>query len=210
MNTSSVQLLTAMLSLATLATAIVVVVSSIVARRRGPNEFVRALVAFRVPLIAIISAGAMIGSLYFSESAGYAPCTLCWYQRIPMYSIAVVAVVSLLRREIPTTTFVALAGVGAPISVYHVLLERYPDLDAGACSAAVPCTLVWFEEFGFVTLAFMALTAFLAILALALAPTIAGLSDRSLAGAALDPTPTSRASSVSGSISDSQPIEEHA
>ena len=206
MNTSSVQLLTAMLSIVTLATAVVVVMASIAARRRGPNEFVRGLVAVRVPLIAAISSGAMIGSLYFSESAGYAPCTLCWYQRIPMYSIAVVAVVSSLRREIPTTTLVTLAGVGAPISLYHVLLERFPDLDAGACSAAVPCTLVWFEEFGFVTLPFMALSAFLAILALALAPTIAGL--RTDASHDVAPEPT--AAHAAGSISDSRSLEEHA
>jgi hypothetical protein len=43
-------------------------------------------------------------------------------------------------------------------------LERFPNLDAGVCDVEVPCEFVWFENFGFVTLPFMALTGFLAVL----------------------------------------------
>ncbi|HRE03070.1 MAG TPA: hypothetical protein PLV68_17355, partial [Ilumatobacteraceae bacterium] len=60
---------------------------------------------------------------------------------------------------------VALAAIGTVISLYHWLLERFPSLDTGACSSAVPCEFVWFEEFGFVTLPFMALTGFVTIIA---------------------------------------------
>ena len=31
---------------------------------------------------------AMAGSLYFSESANFVPCKLCWFQRIAMYPLA--------------------------------------------------------------------------------------------------------------------------
>jgi disulfide bond formation protein DsbB len=56
------------------------------------------------------------------------------------------------------------------ISAYHWLLERFPSIDAGVCSTAVPCELVWFEKFGFITLPFMAFTAFAAVLAVTTLP----------------------------------------
>ena len=54
------------------------------------------LVAWTVPTVraevapaalqiaAIVAVGATAGSLWFSESAGFVPCELCWYQRIAM------------------------------------------------------------------------------------------------------------------------------
>jgi disulfide bond formation protein DsbB len=96
----------------------------------------------------VVALLATAGSLYFSEVAGFQPCTLCWYQRIAMYPLVVVF------------------GIGAAISAYHVLLEVFPGLDTGACSATVPCTLVWFREFGYISLPVLALTAFLLILTL--------------------------------------------
>ena len=65
-----------------------------------------------------------------------------------------------------------LAAIGAGISLYHWLLERFPDnLDSGVCSKDVPCEFIWFELFGFVTLPFMALTGFLAIIVFNTLPT---------------------------------------
>ena len=53
-----------------------------------------------------------------------------------------------------------LASIGLLIASYHWFIERFPDLDAGVCDAKMPCSVVWFESFGFVTLSFMAFTAF--------------------------------------------------
>jgi len=67
---------------------------------------------------------------------------------------------------------VPIAAIGAGISLYHWLLERFPDnLDSGVCSKDVPCEFIWFEVFGFVTLPFMALTGFLAIIVFNTLPT---------------------------------------
>jgi len=54
-------------------------------------------------------------------------------------------------------------AIGAVISSYHVLLERYPTLETSVCSVTMPCSFVWFRRLGFVTLPFMALTGFLFI-----------------------------------------------
>jgi disulfide bond formation protein DsbB len=110
---------------------------------------------------------ATAGSLYFSEVAGFEPCRLCWYQRIAMYPLVVILAVAAARRERSGAWYgVAVAGIGAIVSTYHVLLEWFPALDSGACSATTPCTLVWFRVFGFISLPTLALTAFGLILTL--------------------------------------------
>jgi hypothetical protein len=54
--------------------------------------------------------------------------------------------------------------VGAPLSLYHWLVERVDFFaKSSSCSAEAPCTVPWFQELGYVTLAFMALSAFLLI-----------------------------------------------
>ena len=116
----------------------------------------------------IVAALATAGSLYFSEVAGFVPCTLCWYQRIAMYPLVVVLGVGALRGDRAAPAATALAAIGAAISAYHVALEWIPSLDSGACAVSAPCTFVWFRVFGIFSLPTLALTAFLLILTLLL------------------------------------------
>jgi disulfide bond formation protein DsbB len=115
----------------------------------------------------IVALLATAGSLYFSEVAGFQPCTLCWYQRIAMYPLVVVFGIAAAYRDRGIDRYAgAIAGIGALIAAYHVALEVFPGLDTGACSVTVPCTLVWFREFGYISMPVLALTAFLLILTL--------------------------------------------
>lgn len=115
-------------------------------------------------LVAVL---ATAGSLYFSEVAGFAPCTLCWYQRIAMYPLVVILGLAAWRRDAGAWIYVAaLAAIGAVIAAYHVVLEWFPGLSSGACDPDNPCTLVWFRAFGVFSLPTLALTAFLLILTL--------------------------------------------
>jgi disulfide bond formation protein DsbB len=110
---------------------------------------------------------ATAGSLYFSEMAGYVPCTLCWYQRIAMYPLVVILAIGAARRETAAAVYAtALAVIGALIALYHTVLEWVPSLDAGACSVSAPCTYVWFRIFGLISLPLLALTAFALIIVL--------------------------------------------
>jgi disulfide bond formation protein DsbB len=123
-----------------------------------------ALVAAWIPALL-----AMIGSLYFSEFAHYQPCTLCWYQRIAMYPLVLMLGIAAWRRDLGVRVYaIPLAAVGAAISAYHYLLEWFPALDTGACTIGIPCTQVWFRQFGFVSLPLLALIAFLLVIALLL------------------------------------------
>lgn len=115
---------------------------------------------------AAIAWTATAGSLYFSEVAGYTPCTLCWYQRIAMYPLVVVLTAGAIRPQHDIRPYVyPLAGIGASVSLYHRYIELHPN-DGGVCSASVPCSAIWFETFGVFTLAVMAMSGFFAIGAL--------------------------------------------
>ena len=114
---------------------------------------------------------ATAGSLYFSEVANYLPCTLCWYQRIAMYPLVLVLGIAVLRRDTAVRIYaIPVAAVGAAISAYHYLLEWFPQIDTGACSAVIPCTQVWFREFGFISLPLLALIAFGLVITFLLIP----------------------------------------
>lgn len=126
---------------------------------------------------AAVTGTATLGSLYYSEIAGFPPCALCWYQRIFAYPLAVILTAALVRHVwrsrgagLPPPTGVwahalPLAAIGLPLSIWHVFVQRTPTLEGTSCEAANPCSLIWVEQFGFVTIPFMAGTAFLFVLA---------------------------------------------
>ncbi|MDO9174904.1 MAG: disulfide bond formation protein B, partial [Actinomycetota bacterium] len=60
-------------------------------------RFLDAVHRVQLPLAAIVAVTATSGSLWFSESAGWIPCRFCWFQRIFMYSLAVILTVAALR-----------------------------------------------------------------------------------------------------------------
>ena len=118
---------------------------------------------------AIVGLVATAGSLYLSEVANFPPCRLCWYQRIAAYPLGPMLALAWWRRDVGVRPYaLLLAGVGAAISLYHVLLERFPDLETGACEIDNPCSIRWVERFGFLTIPTMALIAFATIGALVL------------------------------------------
>ncbi len=131
-------------------------------RRIGPSAIAGAWV---------VASLAMAGSLYFSEVANYTPCTLCWYQRIAMYPLVLILGIAAIRRDIGIRIYaIPVAAVGLVISSYHYLLEWFPEIDAGVCKVGIPCSQVWFREFGFVSLPFLALIAFALVITLLLIP----------------------------------------
>jgi disulfide bond formation protein DsbB len=116
---------------------------------------------------AIVAGIAMLGSLYMSEVAHLIPCTDCWYQRIAMYPIAIILGIAAYRNDATIRIYVApLAVVGGLISIYHYLIQWFPSLEGTSCSTSVPCTSAWFRVFGFISIPYMALSAFLLVLVL--------------------------------------------
>lgn len=128
-------------------------------------------------LAAVIAVTATLGSLYLSEVAHFPPCRMCWYQRAAMYPLALLGSVAAVRRDAGFALYGrVLAAVGAAISLYHVLLERFPGLETGACEVDNPCSIVWVRHFGVFTIPFMAGSGFVAIIT---AYALAAAADRS-------------------------------
>ncbi len=118
-------------------------------------------------LAYFLSVIGLLGSLYYSEIVGYAPCVLCWYQRIFVYSNVFVLGLALYRGGdksiIPYAKFLAI--VGGSISVYHnALFTPFFKNVSTACSpfSNVSCTEDYFTAFGYINIPVIALTSFVA------------------------------------------------
>lgn len=117
--------------------------------------------------IWVVSFVATLGSLYFSEIRQFEPCELCWYQRILMYPIVIISLVAYIQKNarIALTTLV-FSCIGGTISLYHYGIQKLDFLseNAPACGR-VPCTGQYINWLGFITIPFLALTAFILIAA---------------------------------------------
>ncbi len=163
----AMQVLTALFALLAGAGAVALLTARALATTSsGAASLGRRVTALRDVLTLVVAGTATLGSLYFSESADYTPCTYCWYQRIAMYPIAVIGIVGLWRRDANARWYsLTLAVIGLCLSTYHYLLEWNPSWETGTCALFGPaCAVPWFRTFGFVSLAFMALCGFAAII----------------------------------------------
>jgi disulfide bond formation protein DsbB len=111
---------------------------------------------------------ATLGSLFFSEVSQFIPCRLCWFQRIGMYPLAAILLIAAIRRD---TRGAALYGLplaifGSIVAIYHIYIEYNPEAETAGCKIGAPCSTKWIEKLGYITIPVLALTAFLAIIAL--------------------------------------------
>ncbi|MUK90095.1 disulfide bond formation protein B [Ornithinibacillus sp. L9] len=121
-------------------------------------------------LLAIwaVSFLATAGSLFYSEVMGYIPCELCWYQRILMYPLIVIYGVAAWKKDINLALpGLILSGIGMFVSTYHYFVQKLPALqEAGGACGLVPCNFQYVNYFGFITIPFLAGTAFIIIFVL--------------------------------------------
>lgn len=115
----------------------------------------------------LVAAVATAGSLYYSEIVGFPPCSLCWYQRIAVYPLAVILAIAAWRRDRGVRVYaLPLVAAGALIALYQYVLGYLPDAEVLGCSIDVSCTERYLWEFGFVDFPFMSLVSFTVIGAL--------------------------------------------
>ncbi|MGY4691650.1 disulfide oxidoreductase [Salibacterium sp. K-3] len=113
----------------------------------------------------LVSAAAVLGSLYFSEGLGFEPCELCWYQRILMYPLVIVLGIAAYDHNTRIIRYVLpLSVIGVLISAYHYLMQKIPGFaPVEPCAEGVPCQGQYINMFGFITIPFLALLGFLLI-----------------------------------------------
>lgn len=106
---------------------------------------------------------AMLGSLYYSEIAGFIPCTLCWYQRILMYPLVLITLVGIIKHDEYLPSYVLpLSIIGIGLSAYHYLIQLGVLGNASGCSI-IACNIRYVNYLGFITIPLMALTGFIVI-----------------------------------------------
>lgn len=174
MSTDTATTFFAMLAVLALVVVVVVAGTTLVSKLRGTTprwarEAHVAVAPVALPLAWAVATTSTLGSLYLSEVAKFPPCILCWYQRIAMYPLVVILAVASVRRDRSVKWYVVpLALVGLGISIYHYLIERFPESVSSVCSTEVPCSTVWVWEFGFLSIPAMAGLGFALVITLVL------------------------------------------
>jgi disulfide bond formation protein DsbB len=116
-------------------------------------------------LIASLSA---MGSLFFSYVMEFAPCVLCWYQRIFLFPLVIILAVGLFPYDKNVVKYsLPLAIAGWLTAAYHNLLYAgiIPE-SIQPCSKGVSCTEEYINLFGFLSIPMLSLLSFSTIIAL--------------------------------------------
>jgi len=142
---------------------LIFIIYTILTRKKLENNFLMKnalLLAFVIALIATL------GSLFYSEIAGYIPCKLCWYQRIFMYPLPILLGISLFKKDNKISHYVIpLSIIGGIISIYHYIAQILNN--SAICSAeSASCASKIFFSYEYITIPIMALTAFALIIVL--------------------------------------------
>jgi disulfide bond formation protein DsbB len=167
----------ALLALVADALVVLVVVGFIVSRRSPPAREGWArlrdgVTPFALQIAWIVAVLATFGSLFLQFFENLDPCLFCWFQRICMYPLSLLLGIAAFRGDIQVAKryFIGLSLVGAGLAIYHYQLEHVPN-EVSVCGTAasdVPCNIAVINIFGFITVPFLSMAAFLLITTLLL------------------------------------------
>ena len=118
----------------------------------------------------LIAAVATAGSLFFSHVMGFAPCVLCWYQRIFLFPLVVILGIGLFPTDRRVARYaLPLAALGWLVAGYHNLVYAgvVPE-SLQPCTRGVSCTEKYIELFGVLSIPMLSLLAFTALATLLL------------------------------------------
>ncbi len=108
------------------------------------------------------------GSIFFSYVMEFAPCVLCWYQRICLFPLVIILAVGLFPFDKRVVKYaLPLAIAGWLTALYHTLLYAgiIPE-SIQPCTQGVSCTEEYIDLFGFLTIPMLSLLSFSAIITL--------------------------------------------
>ncbi len=124
-----------------------------------------------VILAFIIALTGTLSSLFYSQIAGFAPCSLCTLQRIFLYPQVILLGAALWYKNKKLHVYsIVLSVFGGVLALYNTFLQ-FGGSPFVPCSSgtSVECAKRYFLEFGYITIPTMAFTAFLLIILLLIA-----------------------------------------
>lgn len=116
----------------------------------------------------LVSSVSAMGSLFFSYVMEFAPCVLCWYQRIFLFPLVIILAVGLFPIDKSVVKYaLPLAIAGWLTAAYHNLLYAgiVPE-SIQPCSQGVSCTEEYIDLFGFLSIPMLSLLSFSTIITL--------------------------------------------
>jgi disulfide bond formation protein DsbB len=124
--------------------------------------------AFLAWLLAAVST---LGALFFSEIMGFAPCVLCWYQRIAMFPLVLVLAAGLLPFDARVVRYaLPLALTGLAVALFHVaVVAGWIPENLQPCRQGIPCSEVQVRWLGFVTIPLLSALSFAGVSGLLIA-----------------------------------------
>ncbi len=116
----------------------------------------------------LLATTSTMGSVFFSHVMEFAPCVLCWYQRICLFPLVILLAVGLFSFDKSVVKYtLPLTIAGWLTAFYHTLLYAgiIPE-SIQPCTQGISCTEEYINLFGFITIPMLSLLSFSMIIAL--------------------------------------------
>jgi disulfide bond formation protein DsbB len=129
------------------------------------EKFIKTIKDQYIYFVFIFSFFATAGSLGFEFIINLPPCSLCIYQRIFMYPLLALTTLTILFKKKLSIILIFLMTIpGMFLAAYHVYVQTTgTKILIGDCTPAVPCNVIDYQLFGFLTIPMMSFLAFTSI-----------------------------------------------
>ena len=116
----------------------------------------------------LITLAEVLISLFYSDIIGYAPCKLCWLQRIAIYPTCLLFLLAYIKKDRNISYYILpLTIFGSLVAIYHNYIYYFGEGIAPCDSSGVSCVQRLVDLFGgYISIPSMALTGFVSIFVL--------------------------------------------
>lgn len=124
----------------------------------------------------LVSIAGVVLTLFYSEVLGFAPCGLCWLQRVFLYPQVVIFGIAAWRQDRGAALYsIVLSVLGAIVALYQHYLQMggtdvipCPATRINAAGITADCAQRFLFEFGYITFPFMSFSLFAFLIVLML------------------------------------------
>ena len=110
----------------------------------------------------ILSLIGTLGSLYLSEIKDLEPCKYCWFERILLFPLVIIFLISWLKKDgLGILISIPFIIIGIILTLYHYSIQLFPSNET--CDI-VNCTSAYLWELGFISIPLMAFFNFFGLL----------------------------------------------